>query len=70
MFFFCLLFVVRRRPLALLFMHRGQGGFGMDYMEMAYRIIFEPMITGPDPWTIAIVLDDYLRWLFNAPPRT
>ena len=70
MFFFCLCCVVRRRPLVSLFMHRDQGGFAMEYMEMAYRIIFEPMITGQDPWTIAIVLDDYLRWLFDAPPRT
>jgi hypothetical protein len=42
----------------------------MDYMELMYRLIFEPLITGPDPWQIMITLDDYLRWLFNAPPRT
>jgi hypothetical protein len=51
-------------------MHRDQGGLAMDYMELMYRLIFEPLITGPDPWQIMITLDDYLRWLFNAPPRT
>jgi hypothetical protein len=49
-------------------MHRDQGGFAM--YEWFSDLVFTPIITGQDPWTIAIVLDDYLRWLFNAPPRT
>jgi hypothetical protein len=68
MFFFCLLFVVRQRPSASLFTHRDQGGFAM--YEWFSDVVFQPLITGPDPWQIMITLDDYLRWLFNAPPRT
>ena len=68
MFFFCLLFVVRQRPLVSLFMHHGQGGLAM--YEWFSDVVFQPLITGPDPWQIMITLDDYLRWLFNAPPRT
>jgi hypothetical protein len=65
---FYLCCVVRQRPLVSLFTHRDQGGLAM--YEWFSDLVFQPMITGQDPWTIAIVLDDYLRWLFNAPPRT
>jgi hypothetical protein len=48
--------------------HRDHGGFAM--YEWFSDLVFQPLISGPDPWQIAITLDDYLRWLFNAPPRT
>lgn len=66
---FYLCCVVRQRPLALLFMRRDQGGFAMDYLEWAYRLIFEPLITGPNPMDIVYMIDDYVRWIFNEEPR-
>ena len=65
---FYLCCVVRQRPLVSLFTHRDHGGFAM--YEWFSDLVFQPLITGPDPWQIMITLDDYLRWLFNAPPRT
>jgi hypothetical protein len=52
----------------LSYTHRDHGGFAM--YEWLFDLVFQPLISGPDPWQIAITLDDYLRWLFNAPPRT
>jgi hypothetical protein len=44
----------------------------MDLIESLYqfgRLIFEPIVTGPDPMDIVNLLDDYVRWFFNQPPR-
>jgi len=44
----------------------------MELIESLYRfgqLIFEPILTGPDPMDIVYLIDDYVRWLFNEPPR-
>jgi hypothetical protein len=44
----------------------------MDLIESLYqfgRLIFEPIVTGPDPMDIVNLLDDYVRWFFDQPPR-
>jgi hypothetical protein len=44
----------------------------MDLIESLYqfgRLIFEPIVTGPDPMDIVYLIDDYVRWFFNEPPR-
>ena len=41
----------------------------MDFYEWAYRVIFEPLITGPNPMDIVYLIDDYVRWIFGDEPR-
>jgi hypothetical protein len=44
----------------------------MELIESLYqfgRLIFEPIVTGPDPMDIVYLIDDYVRWFFNEPPR-
>jgi hypothetical protein len=44
----------------------------MELIESLYQfgqLIFEPLITGPSPMDIVYLLDDYVRWFFNEPPR-
>jgi hypothetical protein len=44
----------------------------MELLEAIYRfgqVIFEPIITGPDPMDIFNTIDDYVRWIFGQPPR-